>query len=61
MRTYTRGEQRRNDRIAYAVAILFTVACVTVSLWIIGRAFDHMTDPCRTEGARAVTPACISR
>jgi hypothetical protein len=57
-RTYTRQQQRRNDRIAYVLAVLFAVACVTVSLWIVGRAFDHMTDPCRTDAQRAVVPAC---
>jgi hypothetical protein len=59
--TYTPEQQRRNARIAYALVVPFAILCVGIALWIAGNALDHMTDPCRTEGMRAVTPACISR
>jgi hypothetical protein len=47
--------------LMYAVVVVYAVIAVALALWIAGRAFDHMTDPCRTESARAVAPACISR
>lgn len=60
-RNYTPEEQRRNARIAYAIAIPFAILCVGIAIWVAGNALDHMLDPCRTEGMRAVTPACVSR
>jgi hypothetical protein len=54
----TREQQRRNDRIAYLIAVVFVTLCIGLSVWMFGRAFDNMTDPCRTEQQRAVTPAC---
>lgn len=57
-RTYTRKEQRRNEAIAYVCLVLFMAFAAAFSLWIAGRAFDHMTDPCRTHAQRAVVPAC---
>ena len=59
-RTYTREEQRRNGRIAVAVAIAYGLVCVIVSVWLIGNAFDHMTDPCRTDAQRSVVPSCVA-
>lgn len=44
--------------IMYAVAIVYATLAIGVSLWIIGRAFDHMTDPCRTADMRSMSPAC---
>lgn len=44
--------------IMYAVVVVYATLAIGVSLWIIGRAFDHMTDPCRTHAQRAVVPAC---
>jgi len=59
-RTYTREEQRLNGRIAVAVAIAYGIVCVIVSVWLIGNALDHMTDPCRTDAQRSVVPSCVA-
>ena len=59
-RTYTREEQRRNECVAYVVVALYTVVAVGLSLWLFGRAFDHMTDPCRTDAQRSVVPSCVA-
>ena len=55
---YTPEQQRRNTRIAYALVIPFAILCVGISVWMVGRAFDHMTDPCRTHDLRSMSPAC---
>lgn len=44
--------------IAYAIVVVYAALAIILALWIAGRAFDHMTDPCRTQAQRAVTPAC---
>lgn len=49
------------EPLMYAVVVVYAAITIALALWIAGRAFDHMTDPCRTDGARAVAPACISR
>lgn len=60
-RTYTREEQRRNGRIAVAIAIAYGIVCVLVSVWLIGNALDHMTDTCRTHDLKRMNPACLTK
>lgn len=44
--------------LMYAAVVVYAAITVALALWIAGRAFDHMTDPCRTQAQRAVVPAC---
>lgn len=44
--------------LMYAVVVVYAALAIGVALWIAGRAFDHMTDPCRTQAQRAAAPAC---
>ena len=48
----------RDRRLVYAAVVLYAIVCVGISLWLVGRAFDHMTDPCRTHDLRSMSPAC---
>lgn len=50
----------RDRRLVYVAVVLYAIVCVGISLWLVGRAFDHMTDPCRTEAQRSTTPVCMT-
>jgi hypothetical protein len=41
--------------------ILVTLFLVGVTVWGLGRGFDHMLDPCRTDDLKRMNPACLTK